>query len=301
MMAMVERNCPVCSAHSSTALFIKKGFQYVRCNACSAIYIDPIPTQEDISKVYDEYGKGYFTQEAKLQIDFSPGRYDRECGLLHRTCATGRVLDVGCATGSFLVAAQKAGFVEVEGLDIARPSVEFAQRQGLSVRVGDFTQAIFPAERFDVVTMWATLEHLASPRSFVREAYRVLSPGGLLAVSVPNWNSLTHLVIGNKDRYIGSDHLNYFDSKTLRRLLEDAGFVIARTETRGINPIVIWGDLRGKQSSVEQQIADGTQTLAVKTRPGYAPLRKVHHLVDRVLGRTGRGDLLLMAATKKQL
>jgi 2-polyprenyl-3-methyl-5-hydroxy-6-metoxy-1,4-benzoquinol methylase len=298
---MIERDCPVCLAHSSRALFTKKGFQYVRCNGCRTIYIDPMPTQEEISRVYDEYGKAYFTQEKKLEIDFLPGRYETECGLLFRTGAKGRLLDVGCATGSFLVAAQNSGFVEVEGLDIARPSVEFAQRQGLPARVGDFTQGIFPAERFDVVTMWATLEHLASPRSFVREAYRVLSPGGLVAVSVPNWNSLTHLIIGSKDRYIGSDHLNYFDSKTLRRLLEDAGFVIARTETRGINPIVIWSDLRGKQGSVEQAIADGTQTLAVKTRPRYALLRNAHRLVDRVLRRTGRGDLLLMAATKKQL
>ena len=271
----------------------------MRCNACRMIYITPIPIQEEISKVYDEYGKVYFTQEKKLKIDFASGRYHRELGLLQRSHAQGKVLDVGCATGSFLVAAKQAGFVEVEGVDIARSSVEFAQQQGLAARVGDFTQSIFPAEKFGVISMWATLEHLADPRSFVREAYRVLSPDGLLAVSVPNWNSLTHFIIGNKDRYIGSDHLNYFDSKTLERLLEDAGFVITRTETRGINPIVIWGDLRGRQGSVEQQITDGTQTLRVKNQPGYALLRKVHQLVDRVLWGTGRGDLLLMAAHKK--
>jgi 2-polyprenyl-3-methyl-5-hydroxy-6-metoxy-1,4-benzoquinol methylase len=298
MMTIVERNCPVCSANVFTGIFTKKGFQYVRCNSCRMIYINPIPAPEEISKVYDEYGEVYFTQEEKLKIDFAASRYHRELGLLRRSYAHGTLLDVGCATGSFLVAAKQAGFSEVEGIDIARPSVEFAQRQGLAARAGDFTQSIFRAEKFDVVTMWATLEHLADPRSFVMEAYRVLSPGGLLAVSVPNWNSFTHLIIGRKDRYIGSDHLNYFDSSSLQRLLNDAGFVITRIETRGINPIIIWGDLRGKQGSVEQQIMDSTQTLRVKTRPSYSLLRSIHWLADRMLWRTGRGDLLLMAAHK---
>lgn len=295
---MVERNCPVCGRNESKILFTKEGFKYVRCVDCRMMYINPGPTPEEISKTYDQTGKVYFTQPDKLRIDFASGRYHRETGLLTRSNAKGRLLDVGCSTGSFLVAAKQADFCDVQGVDIAQPSVEFARRQGLTAHVGDFTQSMFQMAQFDVVTMWATLEHLTNPRDFVNEAYRVLCSGGILAVSVPNMKSLTQVILGRKDRYISVNHLNYFDRRTLRRLLEDAGFRVVRTETHGINPLIIMGDLSAAQASAERQIADSTRTLEVKTKGRFTPVRLAHRLVDQILYWCGRGDLLLMAAQK---
>lgn len=262
------------------------------------MYINPVPTPEEISKTYDQTGKVYFTQPDKLRIDFASGRYSRETGLLTRSNAKGRLLDVGCSTGSFLVVAKQAGFCDTQGVDIAQPSVEFARRQGLTAHVGDFTQSMFQMAQFDVVTMWATLEHLTNPRDFVNEAYRVLCLGGILAVSVPNMKSLTQVILGRKDRYISVNHLNYFDRRTIRRLLEDAGFRVVRTETHGINPLIIIGDLSAAQASAERQIADSTRTLEVKTKGRFTPVRLAHRLVDQILYWCGRGDLLLMAAQK---
>jgi 2-polyprenyl-3-methyl-5-hydroxy-6-metoxy-1,4-benzoquinol methylase len=281
-------------------LFTKEGFQYVRCVSCGMMYINPIPMSEEISETYDQLGKVYFTQPEKLRIDFASGRYDREIDLLTRSNAKGRLLDVGCSTGSFLAAAKRAGFVDVQGVDIAQPSVEFARRQGLTAHVGDFTHSIFPTAQFDVITMWATLEHLANPRDFVNEAYRVLRVGGVLAVSVPSIDSLTQIILGRKYRYVSVNHLNYFDRRTMRRLLENAGFRVVRSQTRAINPLIIIGDLRAVQASTERQITDSTRTLEVKTKRRFALVRLAHRMVDQILYLCGRGDLLLMAAQKPE-
>ena len=296
MLPLIERNCPLCMANSFRPLFEKKGFCYGQCAVCGMVYINPILDEAGISQVYEDYGSSYFTKLEKLEIDFASNRFERELRILRGV--SGRLLDVGCATGSFLVVAKQAGFTNVMGIDIASRSVEYARRIGLTACVGDFTQSIFLEESFDVVTMWATLEHLADPRRFILEAYRVLVPGGFLCVSVPNKESLTQMILGKKDRYVGSDHLNYFDEKTVRQLLQSGGFTVERVETRGINPIVILGDLRSVPVNIERQIHDGKRTLAIKSRRSLGLLRYVHRIVDETLHLLRRGDLLLVRARK---
>lgn len=295
---MKSRRCPTCNSKRYKKSFKKKGFHYVVCMDCEMMFINPIPEEDYLDKVYDDYGKSYFTNPDKLKADFNPARYKREIKLLQRIPTKKRLLDVGCSTGSFLVAAKKAGFREVSGIDIAQPSVAYAQSKGLDAQNGNFTQSLFPPDNFGVITMWATLEHLPNPSIFIKEAYRVLEPGGFLALSVPNTNSLSHLILGKKNRYIGSDHLNYFNRKNIETLLHSNGFEIDRIETRSINPLKIIADLLSAQVTVESQIKSGTRTTAIKNKWYYFPLRWIHQILDKILFWIGRGDLLLVAAIK---
>jgi hypothetical protein len=126
----------------------------------------------------------------------------------------------------------------------------------------------------------------------------VLIPGGLFAISVPNMESLTQVILGQRNRYLGSDHLNYFNHRTIRRLLETAGFTVEQVKTRSINPIVILRDLLSIQVDLKRQIADSKRTSAVKTRRSFALLRYFYRVGDQILSLSGRGDLLLVGANK---
>lgn len=263
------------------------------------IFIDPIPEATQLEETYNILGTNYFTALRKLNIDFVKNRYERELRILSRAGASGRVLDVGCATGSFLVAAQAAGFRDAQGIDIAGPSIEYARQIGLGVETGDFTSGMFAAGTFDVLTMWATLEHLPFPGQFVAEAWRVLKPGGILGVSVPNHASVSSRLLGPKYRYVSIHHLNYFTSKTAGQLLEKNGFQILLAETRSINPFVIWQDFWGSTVDLDEQLKESEVSISIKTRPSLAPARWTYKLMDRALLSLGWGDLLLIAARRK--
>lgn len=293
-----ERSCPVCGANQCRRVFSKDSYDYVMCGACEVVYINPAPELEALEHGYDELSAEYFLDERRLAIDEYPERHAREIQLLKRVGARGRLLDVGCATGSFMMAAQAAGFSDIAGVDIAAPSVAVARRRGFNATVGDFPSGLFPAASLDVIAMWNTLEHLPSPWDFVREAYRVLAPGGIVAVSVPNYDSLSVRLLGPRYRYIALAHLNYFNPRTLRRLLTRAGFQIAHVETRSFNPYVVWQDLRGGATDTEAMIRETELSKSFKTQGAFAPARLAYGTVDRLLRAIGRGDSLLAAARK---
>jgi 2-polyprenyl-3-methyl-5-hydroxy-6-metoxy-1,4-benzoquinol methylase len=279
-------------------VFGKDSYEYVACDQCGAVYINPIPNEQALEHQYDEVSQEYFLDERRLAIDEYPERHAREVALLRRVGATGRLLDVGCATGSFLMAARANGFANPRGIDIAAPSIAVTKRRGFDATAGHFPAHLFAAKSFDVVTMWNTLEHLPSPIDFVTEAARVLAPRGFLAVSVPNYASLSVRLLGPRYRYIELAHLNYFTRHTMSRLLSDARFEIVHVETRSFNPYVVWQDMRGAMTDTEETIRETELSKSFKTQKGFAPARVAYAVVDRLFQALGMGDSLLVAARK---
>jgi 2-polyprenyl-3-methyl-5-hydroxy-6-metoxy-1,4-benzoquinol methylase len=208
---------------------------------------------------------------------------------------------VGCSTGAFVKLATAAGFA-AEGIDVSEPAIAFGRDQlGLPLRCEDFTAHTLPASTYDVVTLWATLEHLPDPGAFVAEAHRVLRPSGVLALTVPNHGSATQRLLGRRHRYVGVDHLNYFTSRNLTELVEKHGFKTQIVRTRKVNPYIWYGDLRrsaAEGASADEVLADQSVTDSVKDRRLYAPLRAAHFITERAVGRLGLGDLLLLRASK---
>lgn len=96
-----------------------------------------------------------------------------------------RVLDVGCRSGALTRSYLDGN--DVVGIDVDRQALEEAARLGIETVWADANRPLpFPDESFDVVVAGELIEHLASPRSFVAEAYRVLRLGGVLVGSIPN-------------------------------------------------------------------------------------------------------------------
>jgi SAM-dependent methyltransferase len=143
----------------------------------------------------------------------------------------GRLLDVGCATGDFLVAAQERGWA-AQGVELSGHAAGVARRRRVDVRVGTLRNARFPDAAFDVVTMLDVIEHLNDPMAELRETRRVLRPGGIICVETPNWDSIYRRVLGRRWAALQPRlHLLYFDRTTLREALSRAGFQVVRSLT----------------------------------------------------------------------
>jgi SAM-dependent methyltransferase len=137
----------------------------------------------------------------------------------------GRVLDVGCATGLFLHEMALAGW-DAAGVELTASAAEFARRRfGLEVFQGTLIDAPYAQASFDVMTFWDVLEHTFSPTDELRHASWLLRRNGILALSVPNWDSFDRGLFGRYWQGLDTPrHLYVFSRATLTRLLTEAGF-----------------------------------------------------------------------------
>lgn len=209
-------------------------FQMVVCGRCGHIYQNPRPTIAAIDRYYPD---DYISYQTAIEddprwwrrLDRRYGRY-RRCAAVHRAAgAPGLLLDVGCATGLFLDGMRRFGW-RAQGVEPSRTAAEYARRRfGLDVFGGRLEEARFADASFDAVTLWDVLEHVHDPRATLAEVARILRPGGLLVLSMPNPGSLEARLLGRF--WLGWDlprHLNLFRPDPLKRHLRDYGFVTER-------------------------------------------------------------------------
>ncbi len=133
----------------------------------------------------------------------------------------GPVLDIGCGAGNMIHHLARYG--DVRGIEVDARPVAMAQARGYDVREGDATRGIpFTDGSFNLVTALDVIEHVDADEAILREAFRVLRPGGILAVTTPAFQSLwshNDVLNGHKRRY---------SAQELRQRIERAGFRVRR-------------------------------------------------------------------------
>lgn len=205
-------------------------FSLVRCGRCGLIYLNPRPTQEEMSryypKEYDRYRPAIEDEPSGLKRWLLRYGIQKRCRAITARKKGGRLLDVGCATGIFLAEMRRHGQWELHGVETTREAVAYARtRFGLDIFIGELEEAGYPDRYFDVITLWDVLEHLPDPRFTLLEIRRIMKPDGILLLQVPDVNSLEARLFGRF--WIGLDiprHLYLFSKQTLKPLLQQAGF-----------------------------------------------------------------------------
>ena len=142
---------------------------------------------------------------------------------LQRYQSAGRLLEIGCAYGFFLVEAQR--WYEAEGVEISGFAARQAQQRGLAVQHGDFLKLSFLPAHYDVVCLFDCIEHLVDPHAYLQKTYHLLKPQGLVALTTGDISSLYARLAGKHWRLMSPpQHQFYFSRRTLSRLLQQTGF-----------------------------------------------------------------------------
>lgn len=158
----------------------------------------------------------------------------------HSQYTSGRWLDAGCAKGFLLNIASQYGW-EPFGFDISSYAIKEARSvcPRAHLLVLDAQSPLpFPSDFFEVITACELIEHLTRPENFIKEAYRLLKPGGLLFITTPNASSI---IIGfplmknvcqaiKYPPFDDESHVSYFSSKSISKLLRRCGFSKVKTK-----------------------------------------------------------------------
>ncbi len=159
-----------------------------------------------------------------------------------------KLLDIGCADGSFAALLQKKGF-DVYGIDIAKKAIRRARSKGIKAKVGDLGKKLpYKSNSFDVIIMCEVIEHIFDTDFLLREIYRIIKKGGFLFITTPNVASFTSrvkLIFGGYpnglEYYVGqrtSGHIRAYTPAILRRQLNRDGFkVIKMTSPNLLFPV----------------------------------------------------------------
>jgi len=172
------RGCPLCGYSVSTHVLVSDGERLVRCRHCGLLYQDPPPAEA----VAQHYENLYEDSTGSDHIDVH--RRALFCGFLERwpPQGFGRLLDVGCGSGEFLLQAAERGW-KVAGVEVSEAGAAVARRRGLTVHLDI---AALPDDHYDAVTLWNVVDFFSHPVEQLRQIHRVLAPGGIVFVRTPN-------------------------------------------------------------------------------------------------------------------
>ena len=262
---MSQPRCPLCGGATSELLTLTSDFRQGRkrryavwfCQVCELGVTATALWQDDVlQSVYgDEYqphqavsrpatgwrkrltatalaGFGYPQPDSLLLPAFTQRLFARIRGWtwMPPPPPPGRLLDVGCGSGAYAVSVQRLGW-QVEGVEPSARAARLARQEGVLVYQSRIEDVDLSGKRYDAITLWHSLEHLAAPVPVLRKLRSALNSKGLLIVETPNFRGWGAKLMG--EFWFHWDlprHQLHFSPKSLRRALELGGFRLIQME-----------------------------------------------------------------------
>ena len=216
-------------------------YRMVRCRRCGLLRSNPILPIEELSRLYE--GSHY--------------TYAREADYTRRTYATylrkampfvrerGRLLEIGCGSGFFLVEALRQGFQEAEGIEPSREAVESAPaRVRAGIKLGLYRRDSFSRGRFDAVCAFQVFDHVPDQKAMLQACFEHLRPGGMALFINHDRGGLLSRILGERSPIVDVEHTALFDKSTMRRIFTECGFRVRRVfDVRNTYPLSYWAHL----------------------------------------------------------
>jgi SAM-dependent methyltransferase len=222
-------------------------FKLRQCDTCGLVFNWPRLNERQIS---EQYAADYyvFTEPPWQRWTRATQEYIEHLLPIERRVEGRRLLEIGSASGELLAIAAARGW-EVTGVEISDDAAQRAREAyAVDVRVGTIERRSEELDVYDVVIACDVIEHVSSPRGFLKALGQVVTPGGRVIIETPNWDSPWRR--WGRSAWLGFNrfHIYLFNESSLSRLLEDCGFKDIRVATTTSVIHTAWGERPELQS-----------------------------------------------------
>ncbi|MGK0367701.1 MAG: 2-polyprenyl-3-methyl-5-hydroxy-6-metoxy-1,4-benzoquinol methylase [Thermoproteota archaeon] len=220
-------------------------FQYVTCKDCGLAYQNPRIHVDQIKEFYDSE---YIAHRKKKDwgmltplYERAMNKHDRDKEKLVKKFAKldkdTKVLDIGCAVGTFLLHLRNKNKCQIAGVDF-KEDLTYPDFDKIDFHCGLFyEQENLKENEYDVVTMWHFLEHCYNPPKSLQKAAKVVKPGGKVIIEVPRLDSFSYTLF--KDKWPGvqaPQHTVMFDKENFIKMIEKNGLRVVKYLPYGAFP-----------------------------------------------------------------
>jgi SAM-dependent methyltransferase len=223
--------CIVCGSPKVHYRFSIGDFRVEQCSICKLMRLNPQPGDKQLGEIY---GAQYFIMagDGEAQHHASALKSNTAKDYLDLIAAyaggplQGDLLEIGCGHGDLILQAAERG-LRVTGLEYSAHSAAVAaERLGDrgEVIVGEIASLADTGRSFDIIVFADVLEHVRDPRSFLHKVHALLKKEGLAVAIVPSLDSLSARLMGTSWVEFKPEHLWYFSTSNLRRLLHSESF-----------------------------------------------------------------------------
>jgi 2-polyprenyl-3-methyl-5-hydroxy-6-metoxy-1,4-benzoquinol methylase len=282
--------CLICGSPDVKPLAGYEKDYLVRCASCSFVFSGVKPTKKELDKTYAAYNYEN-SSDTELTTEKKKVLIDQLMSLRE----VKNVLDVACGSGEYLRQFKARG-CNVFGTEYDSRQEEIARMKGITMLSG----GIIPIkpdniEGFDLVIFTEIIEHVNNPREIVDNIRAIMSEGGILYITTPNFSSIDRLILGNKWSMICyPEHISYYSTKTIDALLTGLGFerITLKTENISIYRVVqslqlagvLGGPVHGR-GHLADRLSDRAQLFTNKYWVG----KTIRSLLNSALQATGTG------------
>lgn len=253
------QNCIICHNSQiiedksfSTKLALTNQYGVLKCLNCKLRWLSPRPSKAAYEDLYKYENYFFKHSDDRTYVDVVADRIPHFIGRIKKIESLMeinsklKILDIGAATGEFVLEAKKAGHT-VMGIEISNGAREKAKTiydiDLVNSQIEDLIES-----RFDVIHMNHVLEHLLEPDKSLKLLHEILNPGGLLVIEVPqqfdnNLDRLRELLGSRKKTRFGIyslHHTYFFSPVNVSILLEQNHFSIEYISTANPNRTPLW-------------------------------------------------------------
>jgi SAM-dependent methyltransferase len=231
--AELARGCPACGRTTGHRVrFRTNGCDILQCSNCGlgrteTSGFDPAAyyTADYFSGRHADGYADYLGAEAVLRREFA-----RSVDFVRKFRRNGRLLELGCAYGFFLMEA--ARHFDVAGIELSAEAAEHGRRAGLNVVQGTADEArLRQLGPVDVIVLFDVIEHLPEPRETLALCRRQLKPGGVIVITTGDFGSLLARLTGAKWRLMTPpQHLWFFTQESMCRLASGLGLAVEHVD-----------------------------------------------------------------------
>lgn len=241
MNVKTDFNCPICDSKDLTEKYkdtlgddlptfdynfspdAERHYRIVSCRTCSHNFATPRHKDLYVNYNSDQIDETY--------INLSPQRVatdQKVVKTLLKYLKNGNLLDIGCATGDFLITANK--YYNTEGLELSEWSSKIAQDRGFKIHkclIHELPNKDF----YDIITLWGVIEHFDFPKQEVKNMHSLLKKNGLVCLWTGDISSITAKLMGERWHYFHGQHIQLFTKRSLRQLFLHNGFKEVKIST----------------------------------------------------------------------